>query len=303
MWSQCPWVSRTRAHRAAGTARAGARARWRRRAAPHRPVSGAAQDEHVVVDRPDHHLVDLHPVASQISVSGSMLTSVCAGCGGSTRSTGASSPSRSRRSARCWSSRSTCSPTRPWSAASAPRRSAGWRPASTVLNTLVWVFNFLSYGTTVRVAVRRGRGDLAGRRPTRCRRCGWRWASGLAVAVGIGLAAGVAGRAARRRPRGDRAGRDLPAVSAVGIPFQMVAIAASATSTASPTRSARSSVLLFARPEPGPRARAGVRARLGHRGQRWGTVMAQILSAIVFLSIVVPSLRADGLHHLQVVPR
>ncbi|HEY9555799.1 MAG TPA: MATE family efflux transporter, partial [Acidimicrobiales bacterium] len=26
--------------------------------------------------------------------------------------------------------------------------------ASTVLNTLVWVFNFLSYGTTVRVAVR-----------------------------------------------------------------------------------------------------------------------------------------------------
>ena len=27
--------------------------------------------------------------------------------------------------------------------------------ASTVLNTLVWVFNFLSYATTVRVAVRR----------------------------------------------------------------------------------------------------------------------------------------------------
>src|SRR3546814_6374992 len=34
--------------------------------------------------------------------------------------------------------------------------------ASTVPNTLVWVFNFLSYGTTVRVAVRRGRGDTAG---------------------------------------------------------------------------------------------------------------------------------------------
>ena len=38
--------------------------------------------------------------------------------------------------------------------------------ASTVLNTLVWVFNFLSYGTTVRVAVRRGRGDI-GRRGRR----------------------------------------------------------------------------------------------------------------------------------------
>ncbi len=30
--------------------------------------------------------------------------------------------------------------------------------ASTVLNTLVWVFNFLSYATTGRVAVRRGTG-------------------------------------------------------------------------------------------------------------------------------------------------
>ena len=39
---------------------------------------------------------------------------------------------------------------------------AGLALASVVLNTLVWVFNFLSYGTTVRVAVRRGRGDTAG---------------------------------------------------------------------------------------------------------------------------------------------
>ncbi len=39
---------------------------------------------------------------------------------------------------------------------------AGLALASTVLTTLVWVFNFLSYGTTVRVAVRRGRGDAAG---------------------------------------------------------------------------------------------------------------------------------------------
>src|SRR4029079_506894 len=48
--------------------------------------------------------------------------------------------------------------------------------ASVVLNTLVWVFNFLSYGTTVRVAVRRGRGDPAGaagaRAPAPCVRRG-----------------------------------------------------------------------------------------------------------------------------------
>ena len=98
------------------------------------------------------------PVASQISVS-DMLTSVCAGCGRSTRSTGASSPSRCRRSGRCWSSRSTCSPTRRWSGRLGTAPLGGLALASTVLNTLVWVFNFLSYGTTVRVAVRRGRGD------------------------------------------------------------------------------------------------------------------------------------------------
>ena len=45
--------------------------------------------------------------------------------------------------------------------------------ATTVLNTLVWVFNFLSYGTTVRVAVRRGRGDSAGGATDACRPSGW----------------------------------------------------------------------------------------------------------------------------------
>jgi len=41
---------------------------------------------------------------------------------------------------------------------------------------------------------------------------------------------------------------------------------------------------------------------LGIAGSAWGTVLAQVLSAGVFLAIVVPSLRADGLHRLTVVP-
>ena len=56
--------------------------------------------------------------------------------------------------------------------------------ASTVLNTLVWVFNFLSYGTTVRVAVRRGRGDRAGA-ATDALQALW-----LALGIGVVVAAG-----------------------------------------------------------------------------------------------------------------
>ena len=37
----------------------------------------------------------------------------------------------------------------------------------------------------------------------------------------------------------------------------------------------------------------------GIAGSAWGTVIAQVLSAGVFLAIVVPSLRADGLHRLR----
>ena len=40
----------------------------------------------------------------------------------------------------------------------------------------------------------------------------------------------------------------------------------------------------------------------GIAGSAWGTVFAQMLSAAIFLAIVVPSLRADGLHRLSVVP-
>ena len=40
----------------------------------------------------------------------------------------------------------------------------------------------------------------------------------------------------------------------------------------------------------------------GIAGSAWGTVIAQILSATLMLAIVVPRLRADGLHRLSVVP-
>ncbi len=56
--------------------------------------------------------------------------------------------------------------------------------ASTVLNTLVWVFNFLSYGDDgAGGGAARAAATGRARPPTRSRRCGWRWASGSTVAV------------------------------------------------------------------------------------------------------------------------
>src|SRR3546814_20027208 len=126
---------------------------------------GAAQHEHVVVDRTDHHLVDLDPCGvpdQRVSHADERM----------------SSPNASSQSWR-----------RLWRFDALDRRImliavpalgsllvepiyvltdtavvgrlgtvplGGLALASTVLTTLVWVFNFLSYGPTVRVAVRRG---------------------------------------------------------------------------------------------------------------------------------------------------
>jgi hypothetical protein len=67
--------------------------------------------------------------------------------------------------------------------------------ASTVLNTVVWVFNFLSYGTTVRVAVRRGRGDVVGA-ASDARQALW-LALGIGVAVALAIGPGSRGRSGR----------------------------------------------------------------------------------------------------------
>ena len=142
--------------------------------------------------------------------------------------------------------------------------------ASTVLNTLVLVFNFLSYGTTVRVAVRRGRGDLAGGATRRAPGAlAGRRASGSWWPRGIALAA---------QPLVDLLGHD-PAVidhgvtylriSTMGIPFQLVTIACigylyGLPDTRRPFLVLAASVSL----NLGRRAAARVRARLGGRRQR-----------------------------------
>jgi putative MATE family efflux protein len=175
--------------------------------------------------------------------------------------------------------------------------------ASTVLNTLVWVFNFLSYGTTVRVAVRRGRDDKAGA-ATDALQALW-------LALGIGLVVGALVALTARTlvgligddPAVIEQGVTYLRISTLGVPFQLVVIASIgylyglpdttrpfivlAVSTV--TNLIIELVLVFG-------------FEWGIAGSAWGTVIAQILSAAMMLVIVVPSLRADGLHHLSVVP-
>jgi putative MATE family efflux protein len=175
--------------------------------------------------------------------------------------------------------------------------------ASTVLNTLVWVFNFLSYGTTVRVAVRRGRGDPAGAATDALQALWLALGIGVAVAIGIGLAA----RGLVELVGDDAAvidqGVTYLRVSVVGVPFQFIAIACIGYLYGLPDTKRPFLVLAFA-------TTANLVLELvlvfgldwGIAGSAWGTVAAQVLSASVFLAIVVPSLRADGLHRLSVVP-
>ena len=97
--------------------------------------------------------------------------------------------------------------------------------ASTVLNTLVWVFNFLSYGTTVRVAVRRGRGDRAGAATDALQALWLALGIGLAVALAIGLAARWLVALIGDDPAVIDQGVTYLRVSVVGVPFQFVTIA------------------------------------------------------------------------------
>ncbi|MEX2294568.1 MAG: MATE family efflux transporter [Acidimicrobiales bacterium] len=175
--------------------------------------------------------------------------------------------------------------------------------ASTVLNTLVWVFNFLSYGTTVRVAVRRGRGDLAGGAADALQ------ALWLAVGIGIVMAATIA-VAARGLVGllGDDAavidqGVTYLRVSAVGVPFQFLTIACIGYLYGLPDTKRPFLVLAASNA-----VNLVVELVLvfgfdwGIAGSAWGTVVAQALSAAVLLAIVVPALRMDGLRRLSVVP-
>jgi putative MATE family efflux protein len=175
--------------------------------------------------------------------------------------------------------------------------------ASTVLNTLVWVFNFLSYATTVRVAVRRGRGDVAGGAGDALQALWLALGIGIAVAVVVGVGAEPLVGLLGDDPSVVDQGVTYLRISVVGVPFQMVAIACIGYLYGLPDTKRPFLVLL------GSTTLNLVLELLlvfgfdwGIAGSAWGTVAAQLLSSVVLLAIVVPRLRADGLHRLRVVP-
>jgi len=175
--------------------------------------------------------------------------------------------------------------------------------ASTVLNTLVWVFNFLSYGTTVRVAVRRGRGDLVGGASDALQALWLALGIGLAVAAVVGLGAGGLIGLLGDDPAVVDQGTTYLRVSAFGVPFQLVTIACIGYLYGLPDTK-RPFVVL------GLSTATNLAVELvlvfgldwGIAGSAWGTVVAQVLSATVLLGIVLPALRLDGLHRLRAVP-
>jgi putative MATE family efflux protein len=175
--------------------------------------------------------------------------------------------------------------------------------ASTVLNTVVWVFNFLSYGTTVRVAVRRGRGDVVGAASDALQALWLALGIGLSVAVAIALGARGLVALIGDDPAVIDQGATYLRVSAVGIPFQMLTIACIGYLYGLPDTK-RPFVVL------GISTSTNLVVELvlvfgldwGIAGSAWGTVAAQALSASLLLAIVIPRLRLDGLHRLRVVP-
>jgi putative MATE family efflux protein len=184
-----------------------------------------------------------------------------------------------------------------------PEPLGGLALASTVLNTLVWVFNFLSYGTTVRVAVRRGRGDLVGGASDALQALWLALGIGLAVAAVVGFGASALIGLLGDDPAVVDQGTTYLRVSALGVPFQLVTIACIGYLYGLPDTT-RPFVVL------GISTATNLAVELvlvfgldwGIAGSAWGTVAAQVLSATALLVVVVPSLRSDGLHRLRVVP-
>jgi putative MATE family efflux protein len=155
----------------------------------------------------------------------------------------------------------------------------------------------------VRVAVRRGRGDRAGAASDALQALWLALAIGVAVALAVGLAARPLLELLGDDPAAVDQGMVYLRVSLVGIPFQLVAVACIGylyglpdtrrpfvvLALATATNLAVELVLVFG-------------LDWGIAGSAWGTVVAQVLSAAMFLAIVVPRLRADGLHALRIVP-
>jgi putative MATE family efflux protein len=167
--------------------------------------------------------------------------------------------------------------------------------AATVLNTLVWVMNFLSFGTTSRVAHLTGQGRHAEAARSAAQAL---WLAGvLGVAIGAGLAASAPVLA--RVLGGEGAVQDVAVtylrISAVGVPFILVPLASQGYLRGlSDTRTPLRIVLLANLANLVIELVLVFGFDLGVAGSAWSTVVAQAASAVWFLAILAPRIAATG---------
>jgi putative MATE family efflux protein len=167
--------------------------------------------------------------------------------------------------------------------------------AGTVLNALLWVCNFLSYGTTARISFLTGKGDHKEAAAVATQGL---WLCGL-LGVPIALIVGFGGHglASALGGHGDvlAAASTYLRISAVGIPFVLVALVGHGHLRGlSDTRTPLRVVLLANVVNVVLEVVLVYGFDLGVAGSAWGTVVAQVIAAIWFLAMSGRRIRAAG---------
>jgi putative MATE family efflux protein len=167
--------------------------------------------------------------------------------------------------------------------------------ASTVLTTLLWAFNFLSFGVTTRVAFETGAGDAKAASGVAVQ------ALWLAMAIGgaLALIVAVAARPLASVLGGDgetlRAAATYLHISAISMPAALVMIASNGVFRGwSDTRTPLAVVLVSNVVNVGLELLFVYGLDWGIAGSAWGTLVAQWLAAAWFLGLIGSSVRATG---------
>lgn len=164
--------------------------------------------------------------------------------------------------------------------------------ASTVLNTSFWICNFLSFGTTQRVAFLFGRRDERGAAAVGVQAL---WlAAGLAVVLSVAIVAAGTPLARALGGRGEvlAAASTYLRISAAGIPFVLVALAGNGylrgvQDTRTPLWIAAGANVVNLVVE----LWLVFGLHLGVAGSAWSTVLAQGLAALAFAGVMIRAVR------------
>lgn len=167
--------------------------------------------------------------------------------------------------------------------------------ASTVLASVVWVFNFLAYGTTARVAFLSGRGDERGGATVAVQGLWLCGAIGLPLAVAVVLGARPMVRLLGGEGAVLEAAVTYLRISSIGIPAVMVALVGNGYLRGrADTRSPLIVVLVANVVNVILDVVLVYGLDQGLAGSAWGTVVAQWMAAVWFLSLLGSPLAATG---------